>query len=207
MAGFDEIQLDPTITQHATGGPEYATIIVTTASGTEQRIQQWSAGRLRWTLEQSDLQPAQLQTLIGFFRARGGRARGFRFQDWSDYTVLAQAIPNPYPGIVTQLVKSYTSAGITETRLILKPQAGQVTIYENGLQLASGDYSVDTTTGLVTFSGGRPLAGAVYTWSGQFDTPARFDVDHLQVTLEPGQYGSAQSIPLIELFYPAVGVL
>ncbi len=207
MAAFDEVQLDPSISQRASGGPEYATIVVTTASGTEQRIQQWSAGRLRWTLEQSDLQPAQLQTLIAFFRSRGGRARGFRFQDWSDYTAVLQPLVNPYPLSVLQLTKTYESSTGSEVRTILKPQAGTVTIYENGTALPGADVAVDTTTGLVTLSGGHPVSGAAYTWSGSFDTPARFDVDHLQITLEPGQYGTAQSIPIIELFYPAVGVL
>ena len=198
---FDEVQLDPSITQTATGGPAYKTVVVATDSGAEQRLALWSVGRLRWTLRQSMLQPSQVIALTQFFRARGGRARGFRFQDWSDYIVTGQALSNPYPAATIQLIKTYTSGGVTETRTILKPQAGQVQVYQNGVALTSGQFTVDTTTGIVTLT--SPTAGAVYTWSGQFDVPVRFDVDVIDVDVQPAMVGIA-TIPVVELIYPGM---
>lgn len=207
MASFDEVQFDPTLGGKALGGPAYATVIVSVSSGAEQRVQQWSVGRLKWNLQQAGLQPTEVAYLVQFFRARGGRARGFRFKDWTDYTVTSQALANPYPATTMQLVKTYTDTGITETRTILKPVSGTVTVYQNGVALILGtDYTLDITTGIVTFLGSHPVSGAAYTWTGQFDVPVRFDVDHLQTSIEPGLYGSVQSIPLVELIYPANGV-
>ncbi len=199
---FDEVQLDPTISQVASGGASYKTVVVATDSGAEQRVSLWSVGRLRWTLRQSMLSPAQVIALGQFFRARGGRARGFRFQDWSDYTVQNEALVNPYPGTGMQLVKTYTSGGITETRTILKPQIGQVQIYQNGTLLSGSQFSVNTVTGIISLT--APVSGAAYTWTGQFDTPVRFDVDTIEVDMQPALYGMAASIPVVELIYPGI---
>lgn len=202
---FDEIQLDPTITQTASGGPGYKTVIVATNSGAEQRIALWSVGRLRWTLRQSLLQPAQVILLSQFFRARGGRARGWRFKDWSDYVATSQALANPYPATTLQLVKTYLSGTITETRTILKPVTGTIQLFENGVQLVENTaFTLNYTTGIVTFNAGHPVSGAVYTWSGQFDTPVRFDIDVLDVTVEAAMTGMAQQIPVLELIYPGI---
>ena len=68
----------------------------------------------------------------------------------------------------------------------------------DGVEQPSG-WSVDTTTGVVTFDGA--LAEAVAITAGfEFDVPVRFDTDALDVTLDPSS-GSARStsIPLLEL--------
>ena len=62
---------------------------------------------------------------------------------------------------------------------------------------ASG-WSVDTTTGLVTFAS-PPVAGGTLTAGFEFDTPVRFDTDMIDVALKFEQLGSIQSIPLIEV--------
>lgn len=62
---------------------------------------------------------------------------------------------------------------------------------------ASG-WSVDTTTGLVTFAA-PPVAGGTLTAGFEFDTPVRFDTDMIDVALKFERLGSIQSIPLIEV--------
>src|SRR4029434_7682253 len=49
-----------------------------------------------------------------------------------------------------QLVKHYPSGGVIEVRTITKPVPGTVKVYLEGIQQLSG-WSVDATTGLVTF--------------------------------------------------------
>ncbi len=89
---FHEIQFPPDIAYGATGGPEYATTVVAMASGFEQRNANWSAARLKWNVASGLKHQAQLNTLIAFFRARKGRAYGFRFKDWTDYRASAQTL-------------------------------------------------------------------------------------------------------------------
>ena len=62
---------------------------------------------------------------------------------------------------------------------------------------ASG-WSVDTTTGLVTFAA-APAPGVAVTAGYEFDVPVRFDTDMIDVALKFERLGSIQSIPLIEV--------
>jgi uncharacterized protein (TIGR02217 family) len=94
----------------------------------------------------------QLDTLIAFFRARKGRAHGFRFKDWTDYKATAQALGTGNGTITTfQLIRTYSSGGSTDVRTITKPVAGTVKVYLAGVLQASG-WSVNTTTGVITFT-------------------------------------------------------
>ncbi len=141
---------------------------------------------------------AQAEAIIAFFRARGGRAQGFRFKDWSDYRASGQVLGTGDEARTTfQLVKRYVSGAEEDLRLISKPVAGSVKVYLNGTPQASG-WSVDTATGLVTFTS-APAAGAVITADFEFDVPVRFDTDRLEFRLETHDLMVWEQIPIIEV--------
>jgi hypothetical protein len=71
---------------------------------------------------------------------------------------------------------------VIEVRTITKPVAGTVKVYLDDVEQLSGG-SVDTTTGLVTFSV-PPAVGVEITADFAFDVPVRFDTDHMAVTIE-----------------------
>jgi uncharacterized protein (TIGR02217 family) len=96
-----------------------------------------------------------------------------------------------------QLVKRYASGAQSWTRAITKPVQGTVRIALAGIEQPSG-WSVDTTTGLLTFSV-APGAGVAITAGFEFDVPVRFDTDVLDVTPDRARLGSITSIPLLEL--------
>ena len=53
-----------------------------------------------------------------------------------------------------------------------------------GVVKAPTAYTVDHSTGIVTFASGHiPLSGAAVTAGFLFDVPARFDTDKLEVAL------------------------
>lgn len=83
------------------------------------------------------------------------------------------------------------------TRAIAKPVAVTVRVALGGTEQTSG-WSIDTTTGLVTF-GSAPGAGVPVTAGFEFDVPIRFDTDTLDVTLDLDRLGSIASIPLLEI--------
>lgn len=195
---FHEIQFPTDIAYGAQGGPQYSTAVVAMASGFEQRNQNWAAARSSWNVASGLKNQTQLNTLVAFFRGRKGRAYGFRFKDWSDYSATGQALGNgDGTNRVFQLTKSYTSGPSTEVRTIKKPVSGTVKVYLAGVLQSSG-FTIDTTTGLITFTT-APTSGTAVTADFEFDVPVRFDTDQMAVSLEQYNLGQWSGIPIIEI--------
>jgi uncharacterized protein (TIGR02217 family) len=131
--------------------------------------------------------------VIAFFRARKGRAHGFRFKDWSDFQAEAQALAPTASPLVWQLVKRYASGGNEEARVITKPVAGTVVVRIDGNIVSP---AIDHLTGRVTFDT-EPAAQPYADF--EFDVPVRFDSDHLAVTMRHFDSAIVPSIPLIEI--------
>jgi uncharacterized protein (TIGR02217 family) len=198
MTAFHEVQFPPDIAYGASGGPEYATTIFSAASGYEQRNAGWSAARGRWDVGSGLKRREQAAALIAFFRARKGRAYGFRFKDCTDYKAAGQQIGTGDDAETQfQLVKHYPSGSVIEVRTITKPVAGTVRVYFDGVEQLSG-WSVDVTTGIVTFTA-APAAGVEITADFGLDVPVRFDTDHMAVTIENFRLHRWQQIPIVEL--------
>ena len=195
---FHEIRFPDDIAYGATGGPEYLTTIVATASGFEQRNVNWAAARGKWNVASGLKHQSQLDTLIAFFRARKGRAYGFRFKDWTDYKAIGQALGiGDGTNKTFQLVKAYISGAGNDTRTITKPVQGTVVPYLAGVKQTSG-WSVNTTTGVLTFLV-APAQGVAVTADFEFDVPVRFDTDSMAVTIEQIDLHQWSDIPIIEI--------
>jgi len=195
---FHEVQFPNDIAYGATGGPEFATSVVATASGYEQRNINWSSARGRWDVASGLKKQTQLDALVAFFRARKGRAHGFRFKDWTDYKATGQAVGTGNGTITTfQLIRTYSSGGATDVRTITKPVAGTVKVYLAGVQQMSG-WSVNTTTGVITFST-APGNGVAVSADYEFDVPVRFDTDRMAVTIEQVNLHQWSGIPIVEI--------
>ncbi len=189
---FVEIQFPSDISYGATGGPMFLTDVVATVSGHEQRNSKWSQARARYNVASGVKSETQWQALIAFFRARRGKAVGFRFKDWGDFKAVNQPLLL-LGGTQYQLVKQYVSGAVVSERIITKPVAGTVKLYRNSILQASG-WSIDTATGIITTS----LTGTL-TVDFDFDVPVRFDTDELALSLDSFNAGSWNNIPLIEV--------
>jgi uncharacterized protein (TIGR02217 family) len=198
MTAFHEVQFPSDISYGSSGGPEYSTDIVITNSGYEQRNINWVDARAVYNISYGVKTQSQLDALIAFFRARKGRAYGFRFKDWSDYSVTAQNIGTGNAVLTQfQLKKTYTSGGETVTRIVNKPVGNSVHIYVDGLLQSSG-VSYSTTTGLVTFTS-PPANDKAITATFEFDVPVRFDTDRLIASLDSYGVGSWNNVNLVEV--------
>lgn len=193
---FHDVQFPTDIAYGSSGGPNYSTDVVINHGGYEQRNVNWSAARARYNVAHGVKSQAQLDVLIAFFRARKGKAYGFRFKDWTDFEGVGQVI-GAGGATLFQLVKRYVSGDAQEVRTIVKPVAGSVKIYVNDVLLTSG-VSVDGATGLVTLSS-APAGGAVVKADFEFDVPVRFDTDQLSASLEAYGVRSWLDIPLVEV--------
>jgi len=195
---FHEVRFPDNISRGARGGPERRTQIVELASGDEERNASWANSRRRYDVAYGIRRADDLAAVVAFFEARNGRLHGFRFKDWTDYQALAQLIGQGDGVTKTfQLVKTYASGGEVETRVITKPVSGTVKIYRDGVEAVSG-WSVNTATGLVTFNV-APSSGVQVTADFEFDVPARFDSDQMDLTIETYQLGSWGQIPVLEI--------
>lgn len=196
---FLEIQLDKNISYGAQGGPFYQTLVMSTPSRAETRLSQTSRHFRKWKLPLTDKSLVQMQALEQFIIATRGKMNGFRFLDKRDYTATNE--PLTYTsGTTVQLIKTYNMYGVTEVRPIRKPQTGVVplTLQRDGAAwISAGNWSLNTTTGIVTFTADQ--TGHVFTWSGQFDVPVRFDVDEMQATWEDFDVLSWDSVDILEI--------
>lgn len=174
----------------SSGGPGYNTSVVENIGGSEYRVQRQSLPKHRYDVGAGIDTPAKLDEVRTQFHACKGRLTGFRikdFNDWKSTTNMVDTISDTDQLIGTgdasevdfQLVKNYTVTNETIARKITKPVSGTVVISLNDVSQPSG-WSVDTKTGIVTFS--SPPGGSVSVKAGfEFDVPVRFDADQLMV--------------------------
>ena len=194
---FHEVRFPADISYGSSGGPEYSTDIIITSSGYEQRNINWEQARARYNVAHGVKTEGQLAELLAFFRARRGRAYGFRFKDWADYRASAQNIGSGNGAQKSfQLIKNYVSS-VTVTRKISKPVTASVKIYKNGALQLTG-YSIDHTTGIVNFAS-APANLVAITADFEFDVPVRFDTDKLSARMESYGVSSWNDIPLVEV--------
>ncbi len=198
MPSFHEVRFPEDIAYGSSGGPEYSTDVIITAGGYEQRNINWQDARAVYNVAHGVRTKEQLDTLLAFFRARKGKAYAFRFKDWADYSATAQQI-GVGDGVETafQLIKTYSSGDVTETRNITKPVDNSVDIYVDKVLQESG-VTVDSETGIVTFTT-PPAEDAAITADFEFDVPVRFDTDRLSAALDSYGVHSWRDIPLVEV--------
>ena len=208
---FHEVQFPPAISYGSSGGPGFNTAVLETDGGQEQRIARLSQPRHRYNVAYGIKTYADLLTLKEFYIARLGPASGFRYKDWLDFTTASDHRSSPSVIDVVlgvgdgttsqfQLIKKYTSGPTTVTRTLEKPVSGTTVVSLDDALQESG-WSVNTTTGLITFD--NPVASDVVVKAGcVFDVPVRFGLeidDVLNESLDFFDAGSLAEIPLVEL--------
>lgn len=204
MVEFLEVQLPPNISYGARGGAQYSTTVLKTASGHEMRNIDWSQPLGEWDLthgmrlRSSAQAHRDLRVLIRFFHAVRGRAYGFRFKDWADYEGVGEPLGTG-DGVATlfPLIKREEVGAYAFDRTIAKPVHGTVRVYADGSEMTSG-WSVDTTTGLVTFSS-PPAQDVDLTADFEFDKPARLDTDLQEIEAFPFDRFQWGAITLVEV--------
>jgi uncharacterized protein (TIGR02217 family) len=198
MPTFHEVQFPPKIAYGAAGGAEFNTSVTATFGGFEQRNVNWQKSRGRWDVSTGIKIKTDIDVIIAFFRARFGKAYGFRFKDWIDYQGVGQSIGTGNAVLTAfQLTKTNVSGSNSYVREIKKPVAGTVKIYLNAVLQSSG-YTLDATTGIVTFIT-APANGVAVSADFEFDVPVRFDTDVLAVRADgPGLF-VWDAIPIVEI--------
>ena len=199
VQAFDDVLFPLALGREAEVSPEFSTAIVTSGGGHEARNASWAEARTRYDVGPGVRSEADIATLLGFFRARMGPARGFRLRDPFDGSsggVAPAATDQPLGvgnGVTVRfaLVKQYGDA----LRRITRPVAGSVRVAVGGV--ATTAFSV-TAGGFVELDA-APAVGVTVTAGFLFDVPVRFAEDRLSVNRATFLAGAATAVPLIEV--------
>ncbi|HEX4848181.1 MAG TPA: DUF2460 domain-containing protein, partial [Novosphingobium sp.] len=205
MLAFDDLSYPLALGRDAMVIPEFSTSVSVTASGFERRNSLWADARLRFDVGPGIRSEAELGTLIAFFRARRGAARGFRLRDPSDCSsngmtgapTHADQLLGTGDGTRASfaLVKRYGSGDAEQLRRITRPVAGSIVVSIDGV--ASTAWTLDPL-GVIRFAA-PPAPGKAVRAGFLFDVPVRFAEDKLEVAGAVFAAGEAPSVPVIEI--------
>ncbi len=192
VQAFDDVLFPLALGREAEVTPGFSTAILTSAGGREARNAAWAEARTTYDVGPGIRSAEDIATLLGFFRARMGPARGFRLRDPFDSIGADEAIGTG-DGATRRFALARHYGG--QSRRITWPVAGSVSVKVAGLAV----------TGFALEPGGwllfdtAPTKGAAIAASFIFDVPVRFAEDRLSVTLAGFRAGAAASIPLVEV--------
>lgn len=157
--------------------PAWATTVSKTFGGLTYRNQNRSRALLSWDVGFAVRTESDFEAVLDHFHACRGQAHTFPFRDKQDSTDDGRGTLALVSGSIYQMQKAYGAAANECQRKITRPASVVVTRTRAGTPTVISP-SVDYTTGRVTVSG--HVAGDTYTWTGVFDTPARYASDELQ---------------------------
>jgi uncharacterized protein (TIGR02217 family) len=211
MTAFHEILFPLDIALRSAGGPQRRTDVVALGSGAEDRNARWAHSRRRYDAGYGVKTFEALSQVLTFFEERRGRLYGFRWRDRLDHSSGAPGVSiAPTDQIIGtgngaraafQLSKTYGALYLPYQRPIAKPvpHSVRVAVAENEMEEGT-DFTVDTTTGVITFLPGHvPANGAAVSTGFLFDVPVRFDTDYLEMDLSAFTAGAIPKIPLVEI--------
>ena len=204
MSAFHDVSLPLPFALGASGGPERRVDIVALGSGREARNTPWAHGRRRYDIGGAARTIDELHALLAFFEARRGRLHGFRFRDPFDCKSCAPSATHaPSDQLLGAGDGARTAFPLTKAygdylRPIQKPVANSVRVAVGGEELEDEAFDVDVATGIVTLAA-APAPEAQVRAGFIFDTPVRFDIDRLNLSLDGFGAGRALSVPLVEI--------
>ena len=201
---FHDVRFPLSIGLAARGGPERRTRIVERASGFEERNGLWANSRRYWDAAPGLRSLDDIARIVAFFEARNGRLHAFRFTDPLDHK---SCDPSQDPTASDQIIgtgdglrkefeltKRYQDAAGEWVRFIEKPVTGSVRGAVDGIEQTV----MVNAEGMLVFDS-PPASGSVVSAGYQFDVPARFDTDRLEIGLDGFKAGEISSVPIAEV--------
>lgn len=212
MSFLEDAIFPEAISRGSTRAPRFNTAIIKKDSGAEVRIPRWTQPLHVFSVRKDKLTQQLAYDLAEFFWTVQGATYGFRYKDWGDYATTADGSTTKGLTVAAtdakllrvsdestsglgdgtslqfKLAKQYVTGATERWRNIAKPLASTILVAVDGVtQTAGSAYTLDDTTGIVTFDT-APGDGLDVTWGGEFYVPARFstgtDADGLIASAE-----------------------
>ena len=176
---FHEVQFPANLSFGALGGPQRRVDVVTLANGYEERNTPWAHSRRVYDAGLGLRSLDDVEQVIAFYEARYGQMYGFRWKDWSDFKSCKP------------------SAQIARGDQQIATGDGVRTQFQDAKR-DTVDYTVDETTGVITFFNAPDPDTRVYA-GYEFDVPVRFDSDSLLPNIASFHAGQVPDIPVREV--------
>jgi len=213
MADFLEERIDhQKIKMGASFTDQYAVNIVQTSGGNEYRSLIHPFPVRTFDISQLLEKAETYSYILALYHRAHGQYAGFRIRCYDEFssngsTGTPTALDQPtlvLTATTRQLVKQYgtnKTAGASgyPYRQIKKPVAGTVFVAKNGTPLSGGDFSVNTTTGVITVP--TAIISDTITAGFEFDWPVRFN-GSLVIGQDYPTHRNADGIELVEIINP-----
>ncbi|MBA3562900.1 MAG: DUF2460 domain-containing protein [Gammaproteobacteria bacterium] len=168
-----------------TSTPDYSVTVIELANGRRRINRNWYYPLHVYSAVPLGEQPeADIETVLRFWHAVGGRSGRFTFKDWVDFRscpvgAAPAATDQPLvevagtPG-TWQLYKLYQDDALLlqQQRIISRPVETTLTI-ANELGVTQTDWTLDADSGILTPGG--IFSGTPTSWGGEFDVPVMFE--------------------------------
>lgn len=165
--------------------PQYLVNINTRDGGFERVDARWTRPLNVYTaVPLGDRDEADIQSILYFWHAMGGRSSTFIIKDWTDYKSCPvqddvglldqplQPVTLVDSSTAYQLVKEYAVGSFTQVREITQP-IGTTIVVANESGVEQDDYTLDESSGLL--KPGPSFTGTPQSWGGEFNVAVRFD--------------------------------
>lgn len=208
---FVDIPFPDCIALGAESNPTWSTDITPVDSGRESANQKWADTRHEFDVSFAVRTKSDYLLVRSHFHQVRARAKSFPMKDFLDFEVdTTEGLLFDAAGVAPAgngtffLYKRYGSGADAYDRKITRPD-NPVQVFRNGGDITGAGAAVTYTTGAVAITG--HTGGDVYTWSGTFKVPCRYDTDRLPAAAINKQ-GSGDggellvdcgSIPIIEV--------
>lgn len=201
MIDFHEIRFPEDVSWGSRGGPTFKTQIFTSHRGFEKRNLDWIQPMMSFDVSYGIRTDNHILSVISFFNARQGRAKGFRYKNWGNYKLTNEAFAAG-DGVNSRLPmwKMYNSSeNIRSYKRLHKIVRGSVTgVTLNNVSVTEGvDFSIDYNSGEIAFNSVQPYGYPVKCTTLEFDEPVRFDMDNIQTVIDAYNSNSIVAIPLV----------
>ncbi|AMO44105.1 gene transfer agent [Roseobacter phage DSS3P8] len=200
MIGFHEVRFPEDVSWGSKGGPVYKTQVFTSHRGYEKRNVDWSQPMMEFDAAYGIKTDAQILSVINFFNARQGKLFGFRYKNWSNYSIRDRPIATG-DGVSKRLpmFKFYGFNGNRHYKRLRKIVRGTVTGVQVGADAAleGVDFMIDYDSGEIVFNSAVGYGIPVYARTLEFDEPVRFEEDSVQNVIEAYNNNALNKLSLV----------
>jgi uncharacterized protein (TIGR02217 family) len=179
---FIAITFPDCIALGAQSDPTWSTTLAEVIGGAEATNQNWSEARHRFDVSLTARPVSEYHSMRDHFHEARGRAKKWPFKDFLDFEVtqangvlLDANLVAPAGNGTFNLHKKYGTVD-PYYRQITRPDT-PIIVYRNGVNIMGAGAVVTYAGGTVAITG--HTGGDVYTWSGTFKVPCRYDIDRL----------------------------
>ncbi len=173
-----DVEFPHDISENSEGSTTFQTAVTQVDSGFEQRLSRWDEPIMEYNVAYGVRTMEQLHDLMAMFRAAKGQLFAFLYKDYWDFTSsfasgVEARVPDPITNLdqilvpasgtdvvfEVQMIKTYTLGSTTAVRTVTKPVSGTVVVALDGSPLVeTTDYTIDYTTGIISFVQATALA-------------------------------------------------